>query len=147
MDRVKNGIYKDCIGNIVEITDNNQPLFVTKIIANKYFSKKYIVICENGIQIEIPHDSLTESEYIQSWQSKNKLRNIPCDILISEFGRVGIPKNSNYNLDVKSYCKQMTGGGCPALIMDYNKDTYSCKYKKIKKSDYDEIVSFSKTCR
>lgn len=144
MDRVKNGRYENMLGHTIEVTDAMQPLFVKKIVMNRYFSKKYIVLCENNLQLIIPHSALTESEYKKSWQNQFKERSIPCKMLTNEFGGANIPRKSNYNLEVKSYCKKMLGSGCPALINDYNADTYSCQYKKLKKSDYEAIVLFCK---
>ena len=144
MDRIKNGRYKDRSGNWIDITDSVQPFYVKNIIFNKYSQYKYIVKCINGLELEIPYSALTENEYKQSWQSKNKEQLIPCNILKNDLGRINIPKKSNYNLEVKSYCKTMCDSGCPALINDKNLDTYSCQYKKIKKQDYNKIVDFCK---
>lgn len=136
-DRIKNGVYRDRLDNIVEVTDSMQPLYITGYVMNLFTQEKYIVSTSSGQDFVIPHSAVTDAVYKKSWQSKAKERVIPCDIDYSL-----IPKKANYNFDVKAYCKDMCGSGCPALKPDYKSSTWTCEYKKISKSEYEDIISF-----
>ena len=145
MERIRNGTYKIRNSkNTIDITDKMQPVYLDKIIINMYSSGYYILTTKLNpkLEIKVPHDFLVECEYKKSWQSIRKERNIPCNIE-KHFGLINVPKDANYNLDVKSYCKTMCGSGCPALLQNTYDDNYTCHFKNIKKSKYDEISEFS----
>lgn len=144
MERVKNGTYKTFHGSKeVEITDAIQPVYIKQRRKELYHLKAVAAVTTlSDEQIIIPVKNITETPYKKSWQSRRAERVIPCNI-IEELGRVNIPKNANYNLDVKSYCKNACVTGCPALLLDYNKDTYSCQYKRIKDDEYNSIHTWS----
>jgi hypothetical protein len=144
MDRLKNGTYK-IRGSKEEIiiTDLMQPCLVDKIILNMYFSGYYFLTTKlnPNLELKVPHRMVVETEFKKSWQSIKKERKLPCKI-DEELGLINVPKNADWNFDVKTYCKVMLGSGCPALTKNTNNDLYSCCYKKIKNEDYNEIIKY-----
>ncbi len=146
-ERLKNGSYK--VHNSrerIDITDAMQPVYIHKIIYNMYSSGYYILTTHlnPNLTLIVPHRMTTEAEYKESWQSKKNKLFLPCRIE-TNVGLINIPRKANYNLDVKAYCKNMCNSGCPALLQDLKTDTYSCEFKKIKKSEYNQIIEFCKS--
>jgi hypothetical protein len=144
MDRLKNGTYKLKNSRVeITITDLMQPCLVDRITLNMYFSGYYFLTTKlnPNLELKVPHRMVTETEFKKSWQSAKKERKLPCNIE-KELDLINVPKNSDWNFDIKTYCKVMLGSGCPALIKNTNNDLYTCCYKKIKNEDYNKIKEY-----